>query len=269
MTAVLQEEVFPEVVMPTCSIRKVLKGQKALVTGANSGIGKGIALALAHAGADVVVNFRSNREGAEQVVQEASRCGSRVYAHQADVSDEAQVQAMFQRLFDEFGTIDVLVNNAGVLIPAEFRDITSGDWDRVVDTNLKGAFLCSQAVAPLMLKKGGRIINIASISGLAQPSGMASVSYVASKAGLIGLTRAMALHLGPKVNVNAVAPGTVETEMTKFLTKSEVQGMVDESFTKRLGKPEEVAYACVFLASDEASWITGEVLTVSGGRGMR
>jgi len=241
----------------------------AVVTGAGRGIGQAIAETFAAEGARVAVGYNTTREGALGVVGRIKKRGGKAIAVKVDVTKPAEVSRMVSTVVDEFGTIDVLVNNAGVLIPAEFRDITSGDWDRVVDTNLKGAFLCSQAVAPLMLKKGGRIINIASISGLAQPSGMASVSYVASKAGLIGLTRAMALHLGPKVNVNAVAPGTVETEMTKFLTKSEVQGMVDESFTKRLGKPEEVAYACVFLASDEASWITGEVLTVSGGRGMR
>ena len=241
----------------------------AVVTGAGRGIGQAIAETFAAEGARVAVGYNTTREGALRVVGRIKKRGGKAIAVKVDVTKPAEVSRMVSTVVDEFGTIDVLVNNAGVLIPAEFRDITSGDWDRVLDTNLKGAFLCSQAVAPLMLKKGGRIINIASISGLAQPSGMASVSYVASKAGLIGLTRAMALHLGPKVNVNAVAPGTVETEMTKFLTKSEVQGMVDESFTKRLGKPEEVAYACVFLASDEASWITGEVLTVSGGRGMR
>ena len=241
----------------------------AVVTGAGRGIGQAIAETFAAEGARVAVGYNTTREGALGVVGRIKKRGGKAIAVKVDVTKPAEVSRMVSTVVDEFSTIDVLVNNAGVLIPAEFRDITSGDWDRVLDTNLKGAFLCSQAVAPLMLKKGGRIINIASISGLAQPSGMASVSYVASKAGLIGLTRAMALHLGPKVNVNAVAPGTVETEMTKFLTKSEVQGMVDESFTKRLGKPEEVAYACVFLASDEASWITGEVLTVSGGRGMR
>jgi len=241
----------------------------AVVTGAGRGIGQAIAETFAAEGARVAVGYNTTREGALGVVGRIKKRGGKAIAVKVDVTKPAGVSRMVSAVVDEFGTIDVLLNNAGILIPAEFRDITSRDWDRVVDTNLKGAFLCSQAVAPLMLKKGGRIINIASISGLAQPSGMASVSYVASKAGMIGLTRAMALHLGPKVNVNAVAPGTVETEMTKFLTKSEVQGMVDESFTKRLGKPEEVAYACVFLASDEASWITGEVLTVSGGRGMR
>lgn len=195
--------------------------------------------------------------------------GGKAIPIKADVSSPTDVRRMVSRILNAFGTIDILVNNAGVLIPNKFLKIRSEDWDRVLGTNLKGAFLCSQAVAPVMMKRGGRIINIASVSGLALPSGMASVDYVASKAGLIGLTRAMAVHLGPKINVNAVAPGTIETEMTKFLTKNERHTMVEESLSKRLGKPEEIAYACVFLASKEADWITGEVLTVSGGRGMR
>ncbi|HXW94948.1 MAG TPA: 3-oxoacyl-ACP reductase family protein [Nitrososphaerales archaeon] len=248
---------------------KRLDGKVAIVTGAARGIGRAIAEVFAREGASVVVGYNTSKKDAARVVNGIRRRGGKAISVKVDVSDPSEVSGMVSKVLDQYGTIDVLVNNAGVLIPGEFLKTKSSDWDRVIDTNMKGAFLCSQAVAPLMLKKGGRIINIASISGLAQPSGMASVSYVASKAGLIGLTRAMALHLGPKVNVNAVAPGTVETEMTKFLTKSEVQGMVDESFAKRLGKPEEVAYACVFLASEEASWITGEILTVSGGRGMR
>lgn len=217
----------------------------------------------------MAVNYNTSEAGARHVVEQITMRGGRAILVKGDVSNPADVKRMVSRVLRAFGTIDILVNNAGVLIPNEFLKIRSVDWDRVLGTNLKGAFLCSQAVAPVMLKKKGRIINIASVSGLALPSGMASVDYVASKAGLIGLTRAMAVHLGPKINVNAVAPGTIETEMTKFLTKSERQTMVEESMSKRLGRPEEIAYACVFLASKEADWITGEVLTVSGGRGMR
>jgi 3-oxoacyl-[acyl-carrier protein] reductase len=251
------------------NLRGRLDGKVAVVTGAGRGIGQAIAEIFASEGARVAVGYNTSKDGASKVVEHIKKRGGKGMAVKVDVTSPADVSRMVSKVVDEFGTIDVLVNNAGVLIPDEFLKIRPGDWDRVLDTNLKGAFLCSQAVAPLMLKKGGRIINIASVSGLALPSAMDSVGYVASKAGLIGLTRAMAVHLGPKINVNAVAPGTIETEMTKSLSKSTVQGMVDESFAKRLGKPEEVAYACVFLASDEASWITGEVLTVSGGRGMR
>ncbi len=248
---------------------KRLEGKVARVTGAGHGIGRAIAEAFAREGANVAVNYNKSKNDAAAVVRGIKKRGGRAMAVKADVSDPSEVDTMVSQVLDSFGTIDVLVNNAGLLIPNEFLKIEPRDWDRVFDTNLKGAFLCSQAAAKVMLKKRGKIINIASVSGLALPSGMASVSYVASKAGLIGLTRAMAVHLGPKINVNAVAPGTVETEMTKFLSKDEKRQMIDESMMKRLGKPEEIANACVFLASAEADWITGEVLTVSGGRGMR
>ena len=248
---------------------KRLNGKVAIVTGAARGIGRAIAEVFAREGASVVVCYNTSKKDAANVVNGIRRRGGRATSVKVDVSRQSEVNGMVSKALEEFGTIDILVNNAGVLIPDEFLKIRSSDWDRVIDTNLKGAFLCSQAVAPVMLKNKGKIINIASVSGLALPSGMASVGYVASKAGLVGLTRAMAVHLGPKITVNAVAPGTVETEMTKFLSKSDRQLMIDESFAKRLGKPEEIAYACVFLASSEADWITGEVITVSGGRGMR
>ena len=246
-----------------------LQGKVVLVTGAGHGIGRAIANAFADEGASVAVNYNRSKADAAAVVRSIRRRGGRAMAVKADVSDPSEVNQMVSQVQEALGDVDILVNNAGVLIPNEFLKIKSGDWDRVFATNLKGAFLCSQAVAKSMLKKGGRIINISSVSGLALPSAMDSVDYVASKAGLIGLTRAMAVHLGPKINVNAVAPGTIETEMTKILPKSVKQVMVDESFLKRLGKPEEIASACVFLASPDADWITGEVLTVSGGRGMR
>ncbi|HUK80601.1 MAG TPA: 3-oxoacyl-ACP reductase family protein [Nitrososphaerales archaeon] len=246
-----------------------LEGKVVIVTGAGHGIGRAIVEAFAREGASVAVNYNTSKDDALRLVRGIRKRGGKAMAVKGDVSNPTEVDRMLAQVLEKFGTVDVLVNNAGVLVPGEFLKIESQDWDKVMDTNLKGPFLCSQAVAKVMLRKGGKIINIASVSGLALPSGMASVSYVASKAGLIGLTRAMAVHLGPKINVNAVAPGTVETEMTKFLSKSAKQHMIDESFLKRLGRPEEIASACVFLASKEADWITGEVLTVSGGRGMR
>ena len=247
---------------------KHIEGKAVLVTGAGRGIGRAIAEAFADEGASVAVSYNTSKKGADEVVEGIRKRGGKAIAVKADVTSISEVAAMVSKVVDSFGSIDVLVNNAGILIPNQFLKIRPEDWDRVLDTNLKGAFLCSQAAAKVM-KKGSRIINIASVSGLAHPSGMSSVDYVASKAGLIGLTRAMAVHLGPKINVNAVAPGTVETEMTKFLSKAEKENMAGESFLKRLGRPEEVARACVFLASGDADWITGEVLTVAGGRGMR
>ncbi len=154
MNPMLAENGLPEVVMPSCPIRKVLKDQKALVTGATSGIGKGIAIALAHAGADVVINYRSNPESAEQVVKEAMHCGSRVYAHQADVSKEDQVQAMFGKMFDEFGTIDILVNNAGLQQDAPFDQMTLAQWNTVLGINLTGQFLCAREAVREFKRRG-------------------------------------------------------------------------------------------------------------------
>src|ERR1043165_4810492 len=152
----LRDENLPEAVMPFCPIHKVLKGQKALVTGANSGIGKAVALSLAHAGADVVVNYVSRPEAAEEVVKEASRCGANVYAHKANVANEADVQAMFKKMIQEFGTIDILVNNAGVQKDSKIEDMTLADWQFVLDVNLTGQFLCSREAIREFKRRGIR-----------------------------------------------------------------------------------------------------------------
>jgi len=171
---------------------------------------------------------------------------------------------------EKMGRIDVLVNNAGILIPKDFLSSTEEEFDRIIDVNLKGTFFCCKEVAPIMSEqKKGSIINIASISGLAQPSALAYPNYVASKAGVIGLTRALAVKLAPHVRVNAVSPGAIETDMIASLPEEKKKNMAAEAFVKRLGRPDEIASACVFLASDESDFVTGEILTVSGGRGMR
>ena len=223
-------------------------------------------------GADVLVNYYTSEQKAEELIRSMNNSGNegRAVGFRADVSKIPEIKAMVQKTMDEFGRIDILVNNAGILMRKPFLTSTEADFDRVMAVNVKGPFFCCQEVAPIMTKQGkGKIINISSISGLAQPSGLTFTDYVASKAAVIGLTRSLAVNLGPQVLVNAVAPGTILTDMTAALSEAHFKKMKEEAFTKRLGTPEDIANACVFLASDESDFISGEVLTVSGGRAMR
>ena len=275
MTALLQEEILPEVVMPTCPIRKVLKGQKALVTGANSGIGKGIAMALAHAGADVVVNFRTNPEAAEQVVREGAHCGSRLYAHQADISDEAQVQAMFRRMFDEFGTIDILVNNAGLQQDAPLEQMTLRQWNAVLGVNLTGQFLCSREAVREFKRKGvrkevscaaGKIICISSVHEVIPWAG--HVNYAASKGGVMLMMKSIAQEVAPyRIRVNSICPGAIRTPINReaWETPAAYDALLKLIPYKRIGEIEDIGRVAVFLASDDADYIHGASLFVDGG----
>jgi glucose 1-dehydrogenase len=275
MITQLQDEVLPEVVMPTCPIRKVLKGQKALVTGANSGIGKGIALALAHAGADVVVNFRSNPEAAEQVVREASHCGSRVYAHQADVSDEAQVQAMFRRMFDELGTIDILVNNAGLQQDAPFDQMTLKQWNTVLGVNLTGQFLCAREAVREFKRRGvrkevscaaGKILCISSVHEVIPWAG--HVNYAASKGGVLLLMKSIAQEVAPhRIRVNSICPGAIRTPINRSAWEAPeaYNALLKLIPYKRIGEVDDIGRVAVFLASDDADYIHGTSLFVDGG----
>lgn len=249
-----------------------LNGKKAIVTGASRGIGAAIAGMFVEEGADVLLNYNSSEQDAFRLAKSLNDSGNggRAVAFKADVSKIPEIKIMIEAAEKEFGRIDVLVNNAGILFRKSFFSTTESDFDRVMAVNVKGPFFCCQLVAPAMQKQGkGKIINISSISGLAQPSGLSYPDYVSSKAALIGLTRSLAVNLGPQILVNAVAPGTVLTDMTASIPQTTLDRMADEAFLKRLGNPEDIASACVFLASDESDFITGEVLTVSGGRGMR
>ena len=275
MTSLLQDEVLPEVVMPTCPIRKVLKGQKALVTGANSGIGKGIALALAHAGADVVVNFRSSPEAAEEVVREGSHSGSRVYAHQADVSDEAQVKSMFRRMFDEFGTIDILVNNAGLQQDAPLEQMTLRQWNAVLGVNLTGQFLCSREAVREFKRKGvrkevscaaGKIICISSVHEVIPWAG--HVNYAASKGGVMLMMKSIAQEVAPyRIRVNSICPGAIRTPINReaWETPAAYDALLKLIPYKRIGEIEDIGRVAVFLASDDADYIHGASLFVDGG----
>jgi 3-oxoacyl-[acyl-carrier protein] reductase len=248
-----------------------LTGKIALVTGASRGIGRGIALCLAKQGANVAVNYHSSEKEAQAVVQEIENLGVRAITVKANVASKPEVEAMVERVKGEFGRVDILVNNAGVLSSRTLEQMTEKDWNWVININLKGQFLCTQAVAPMMAEnKWGRIINLASIAsggvGVGFSSGLSS--YCASKGGVVALTEELAIELGPKgINVNAIAPGVIETDMTKDIAGDETtkQGILARLPIKRLGRPEDIGAAAAFLASEEAGYITGSVIYVDGG----
>lgn len=246
-----------------------LTDRVAIVTGSSRGIGKAIAKLFAHEGARVVVNYSKSEKEALAVVDEIKREGGKAIHLQADVSKSDDVKRMVQRTVQEFDGVDILVNNAGVHFAKDFFDITEDEWNRTIDVNLKGAYLCSKEVAPIMIKqKRGRIINISSNSGEYHQSAMRFVEYVVSKAGMNGLTRALALKLGPYIRVNAILPGYISTEMVAHFTPEDEKMLMNETAVKRFGNVEDVAYAALFLASDESDFITGELMFVTGGRGM-
>jgi 3-oxoacyl-[acyl-carrier protein] reductase len=245
-----------------------LDGKIALVTGAGRGgrgIGRGIALALAQAGADVAITSRSNIADAEAVADAVRALGRRALAVQCDVAEAASVEELFKTVVEQLGRVDILVNNAGITKDTLLLRMTESDWDTVLDANLKGTFLCTKIAAKLMLKqKSGRIINISSVNG--QVGSPGQTNYSASKAGMIGFTKSVAKELAARgITVNAVAPGFIDTQMTDF-----AQGELREEILKRVplgrfGSIEDVGAAVAFFASDAASYITGQVLTVDGG----
>lgn len=247
----------------------MLENKVALVTGASRGIGRAIAQLFAEQGAKVGINYLSAEKEAQSLLEEIQNSGRRALLVKGDVSRKEDVERIVKQVLVEFGRIDILVNNAGLHYALDLFETDEEMWDRTIDVNLKGTYLCSKTVAPLMLQqKGGRIINVSSNSGMYHPSAMRFAEYVASKAGVNGLTKALALRLGPYVTVNAVCPGAIVTEMTAFRDSEANKILIDETPLKRLGEPRDVANAVLFLASDMASFITGELMLVSGGRGM-
>jgi 3-oxoacyl-[acyl-carrier protein] reductase len=242
-----------------------LSGRVALVTGASRGIGRAVALALARNGADVAVSYLGRRPEAEDVTACIRQIGRKSVAIQADIRSRAEADRLVQTVNGQLGPVSILVNNAGVARPQKIADITEQDWDDVVDTNLKSSFMVTQAVLETMrAARWGRIINISSVVGESGNAGQAN--YVASKAGLIGLTKSLAQELGSRnITVNAVTPGFIDTDMTALLNDAVKERMLAQIPLKRFGKPEDVASAVRFLASDDAAYVTGSVLRVNGG----
>jgi len=242
-----------------------LKNKVAIITGASRGIGRATALLFAQEGAKVVVNYFSSQKEADFVVEEITKIGSDAIAVKCDVSSESEVKEMIQKTIDKFGRIDILVNNAGIVFDAPFFERTVEQWKKTMDVNLLGTFLCSKYASKQMLKnESGKIINVSSTSGINSFS-PESMDYDASKAGIITLTKNLAKELAPKIQVNSVAPGWVDTEMNKDLPKDFVGDETEKIYLKRFAKAEEIARSILFFASDDASYITGSVLIVDGG----
>lgn len=246
----------------------MLKGKCAVVTGATRGIGRAIALKLGQLGANLVINYRSKDEEAVTLKEELLALGVDVLVVKGDISLDADAKKLMDEAKNKFGSIDVLVNNAGITKDTLILRMKEEDFDQVIDVNLKGTFNCLKHVAPIMVKqRSGKIINLSSVVGIIGNAGQ--VNYSASKAGVIGMTKSLAKELGGRgINVNAVAPGYIQTDMTAELndkTKEQLQGAIP---LKRLGNPEDVAEVVAFLSTDASKYVTGQVINVDGGMVM-
>jgi glucose 1-dehydrogenase len=260
---------------PPAGPRPLLRGQKALVTGANSGIGRATAIALGRAGADVVVNYVAGDERAEEVVQEIRRAGTRAYAHCADVSNEDQVQEMFGRMRTELGTIDILVNNAGWQKDARFVDMTLAQWNAVISVNLTGQFLCAREAVREFLRRGvvpsvscaaGKIICMSSVHEVIPWAGHAN--YAASKGGVMMMMKSLAQEVAPHhIRVNSIAPGAIRTPINSaaWSTPDAYRSLMTLVPYERIGEPEDIARTAVWLASDESDYLVGTTVFVDGG----
>ena len=266
---------LPKPVLPACPITRTLKGQKALVTGASSGIGRAIAIALGHAGADVGVNYASGKDKAFKVVEEVKHCGSQAVAIEADVSREDHVQAMFARMSEAFGGIDILINNAGLQKDAAFDEMTLDQWNKVISVNLTGQFLCAreavrtfkrQGVRPEVSCAAGKIICISSVHDVIPWAG--HVNYAASKGGVMLMMKSIAQEVAPyRIRVNSICPGAVRTPINTeaWSTPEAYAELMKLVPYKRIGEPDDIGRAAVWLASDDSDYVTGINLYVDGG----
>lgn len=275
----LMPDELPDVVMPECKVEPVLKGQKALVTGASSGIGRGIAMAMCAAGADVMINFVGDDSAAKAVAEEATHCGcanhGRAIIHRADVSDEAQVTDMFRHMCEEFGTIDILVNNAGLQQDSAIENMTLAQWNKVISVNLTGQFLCAREAVREFKRRSvrkeiscaaGKIICISSVHEVIPWAG--HVNYAASKGGIMLLMKSIAQEVAPwRIRVNSICPGAIRTpiNMPAWATPQAYAELMKLIPYKRIGEVEDIARAAVWLASDCADYVHGTSLFIDGG----
>jgi len=269
------EQGLPEAVQPSPPVVRSLVGQKALVTGANSGIGRAVALALARAGADVVVNYVSRPEEAQKVVAEIETSGGRAFAFKADVSQEAEVQAMFARAVETFGALDILVNNAGLQKDAPFDELSVAAWDLVTNVNLKGQFLCAREAVRLFKKQGirpgvscaaGKILCVSSVHDIIPWAG--HVNYAASKGGVMMMMKSIAQEVAPwRIRVNSISPGAVRTPINEeaWSTREAYNALMTLVPYKRIGEPADIGRTAVWLASDDSDYVTGATIYVDGG----
>jgi glucose 1-dehydrogenase len=266
---------YPKVIEPACIVPKLLTGQKALVTGANSGIGQAVALTLAQAGADVVVNYLVNDPAAEQVVAEAKKSGVRAIAVKADVSQEDQVQAMFAKMIQEFGTIDILVSNAGIQRDSPLEQMTLKQWNQVLGVNLTGQFLCAReavkefkrrGVVPSVSCAAGKIICMSSVHEVIPWAG--HVNYAASKGGIELMMKSIAQEVAPyRIRVNSIGPGAIRTPINRpaWETPEAYEKLMTLVPYRRIGEPADIGRLAAWLASDQADYITGTTIFIDGG----
>lgn len=245
-----------------------LTGKTAIVTGGARGIGRAIAMTLAAAGANIVINYSSSSKAADEVVEEAKKLGVRALAFKADVSKDEEIENLVKQVLNDFGSIDILVNNAGITRDNLLIRMSEKDFMDVIDTNLKGAFICTKHVSKVMMKqRAGKIINIASVVGVMGNAGQSN--YSASKAGLIGFTKSIAKEIAKRgINVNAVAPGYIQTDMTASLPDKIKEEFLSGIPLSRAGMPQDVANAVLFLSSEYSDYITGQVINIDGGMVM-
>lgn len=270
-----KENQLPEPVEPKCPVVQRLKGQTAVVTGANSGIGKAIAIALGHAGANVVVNYLHRPEAAREVETELERCGAKGITFQADISKKDEVAALFAKTRETYGTFDILVNNAGLQQDAAFEEITEAQWDKVMDVNLKGAFFCAQEAVREYKKRGvrpdissaaGKIICISSVHDVIPWAG--HVNYAASKGGMMLMMKSLAQEVAPhRIRVNSISPGAIRTPINEeaWNSREAYNDLMRLIPYKRIGEPNEIGRAAVWLASDDSDYINGSSIYVDGG----